>query len=71
MQLYGMEHTIEKLVGRSLAEVERDLILATIERVNGDKPDAARILGITLRTVYNRLEKYGMETRKILVSRSA
>jgi DNA-binding NtrC family response regulator len=45
--------------GTSLAEAERRLILATLEHVGGDKPRAAELLGISLRTLYNRLKEYG------------
>jgi DNA-binding NtrC family response regulator len=45
-------------VGTSLAEAERELILATVERL-GDKKEAARTLGVSLKTLYNRLHKYG------------
>jgi DNA-binding NtrC family response regulator len=46
------------LEGLSLAEVERRHILATVERMKGDKKEAAKILGISLKTLYNRLKKY-------------
>ncbi len=44
--------------GVSLEEVEHELILRTLEAVNGNKVRAAEILGISLKTLYNRLEKY-------------
>jgi len=45
-------------VGSSIAELERILIRATLEHLGGDKPAAARILGISLKTLYNRLNVY-------------
>jgi len=45
-------------VGVSTAEAERRLILATLERFEGDKKAAARTLGISLKTLYNRLNVY-------------
>jgi len=44
--------------GGSLDEAERQLILATLERCGGDKKKAAEILGISLKTLYNRLHLY-------------
>jgi DNA-binding NtrC family response regulator len=38
--------------------VERRVILATLERCGGDKKRAAQILGISLKTLYNRLNVY-------------
>src|SRR5262249_52919911 len=45
-------------VGTPLADVERDMILATMRMVHGDKPEAARRLGISLKTLYTRLNLY-------------
>jgi len=45
-------------VGMSLAEIERHFILATLEHFGGDKRKAAEILGISLKTIYNRLNNY-------------
>jgi DNA-binding NtrC family response regulator len=45
--------------GRSIADVERDLIMATLAHFNGDKKAAATSLGVSLKTLYNRLKDYG------------
>jgi two-component system response regulator AtoC len=45
-------------VGSSIAEMERRLVLATLEQLQGDKKRAAEILGISLKTLYNRLAVY-------------
>ncbi|HXJ36597.1 MAG TPA: sigma-54 dependent transcriptional regulator [Candidatus Eisenbacteria bacterium] len=45
-------------VGVSLGEVERQLILATLEQYAGDKKKTAETLGISLKTLYNRLNLY-------------
>ncbi|HEY6194143.1 MAG TPA: sigma-54 dependent transcriptional regulator [Candidatus Eisenbacteria bacterium] len=45
-------------VGGSLEESERKLILATLGQCGGDKKQAAQILGISLKTLYNRLHLY-------------
>jgi len=47
-------------VGMSIAEAERALIVATLEALDGDKKQAAKQLGISLKTLYNRLNSYGM-----------
>ena len=51
--------TLSIPVGTSLAEVDRQLIFATLEMCGGVKKRAADILGISLKTLYNRLEEYG------------
>jgi DNA-binding NtrC family response regulator len=45
-------------VGVSLDESERELILATLDRCGGDKKKTAEILGISVKTLYNRLHVY-------------
>ncbi len=45
-------------LGVSLEEVERELIVRTIEFAGGNKTRAAEILGVAPKTLYNRLERY-------------
>lgn len=45
-------------VGVPIAEVERRHILKTLEQLGGDKKKAAETLGISLKTLYNRLNEY-------------
>ena len=44
--------------GRSIRDVERELIERTLEHFDGDKKAAAQTLGISLNTLYNRLNLY-------------
>ena len=46
-------------VGTALADVQREFILATLSHFGGDKPRAAIALGVSLKTLYNRLHAYG------------
>ena len=52
------------MVGTSLADADRQLIMATLEQCGGVKKRAAEILGISLKTLYNRLEEYGQGVRE-------
>lgn len=45
-------------VGEPLQDTEKRLILATLEATSGDKKEAAQQLGISLKTLYNRLNEY-------------
>ena len=49
---------IAQLVGLSVADVERDLILATLRQTGGNRTHAARVLGISVRTMRNKLALY-------------
>jgi two-component system, NtrC family, response regulator AtoC len=48
-------------IGTSMAEAERQLILATMRYYNHHKEQAAAVLGISLKTLYNRLKEYSAE----------
>jgi DNA-binding NtrC family response regulator len=49
------------LVGRTVADVERALILDTLQHTLGNRTHAATILGISIRTLRNKLRQYGDE----------
>jgi len=46
------------IVGRTVADVERDLILETLKHCLGNRTHAASILGISVRTLRNKLTMY-------------
>ncbi len=46
------------LVGRKVADVERDLIIDTLHHCLGNRTHAANILGISIRTLRNKLKQY-------------
>ncbi len=54
----GDDAMLEIRVGSSIQEAERRLILATLREFDGDKKRAAEVLGISLKTLYNRLNVY-------------
>ncbi len=52
------DQTTEGLVGRTVADVERDLIIDTLKHTVGNRTHAAKILGISIRTLRNKLNTY-------------
>jgi two-component system response regulator AtoC len=50
--------TLEVRVGTPIGDVERRVILATLESLGGNKRRTADVLGISLKTLYNRLNVY-------------
>jgi two-component system response regulator FlrC len=72
-EAYGLGDDIDKaaaragsvltrdLVGRSVADVERGLILDTLDHCGGNRTHAARVLGISIRTLRNKLHEYAAE----------
>jgi two-component system response regulator FlrC len=55
------EQVTRNLVGRTVADVERDLILETLKHCLGNRTHAANILGISIRTLRNKLNEYSAE----------
>ena len=51
----------QALVGRTVADVERDLILGTVQHCLGNRTHAANVLGISIRTLRNKLQQYRQE----------
>jgi two-component system, response regulator FlrC len=55
------EMAARALVGRTVADVERELILDTLDHYLGNRTHAAKILGISIRTLRNKLNEYEHE----------
>jgi two-component system response regulator FlrC len=54
----AIQGSTQGLVGRSMADVERDLIIDTLHHCLGNRTHAANILGISIRTLRNKLRQY-------------
>jgi DNA-binding NtrC family response regulator len=54
------ENSFEVTAGTTLAQVEREVILATLERHGRHRERTAQALGISVKTLYNRLKQYGV-----------
>jgi DNA-binding NtrC family response regulator len=50
-------------IGASVGDMERRLILATLDHFRGDKRRTAQVLGVSLKTLYNRLHAYRYKLR--------
>jgi two-component system, response regulator FlrC len=58
---FAAEQVSRNLVGRTVAEVERDLILETLKHCLGNRTHAANVLGISIRTLRNKLNEYAAD----------
>lgn len=61
----GTANKTDHLVGRTVAAVERDLILDTLNHCLGNRTHAANILGISIRTMRNKLKQYSEDGVKV------
>jgi DNA-binding NtrC family response regulator len=59
--LEAAESVTRSFVGRTVSEVERELIIDTLGHVRGNRTHAANILGISIRTLRNKLNQYDDE----------
>ena len=57
-ELYSKDKVAPRLTG-TIYEIEKELIMQTLEEVNGNKTKAADSLGISIRTLRNKLNEYG------------
>lgn len=58
------EDIVDLLVGRTIKEVERDLIIRTLLYCGGNQTRASRMLGITPRTMRNKLARFRNQKTK-------
>ncbi len=65
------EQEANKLVGRTVAQVEKDLILDTLNHCLGNRTHAAKILGISIRTLRNKLKQYNDDGLEVESSSSS
>jgi two-component system, response regulator FlrC len=49
---------VRQLIGRTLANVERELVLQTLRFHRGNRTRAAKLLGISIRSLRNKLSNY-------------
>jgi DNA-binding NtrC family response regulator len=54
-------NAIRLRVGMTVADAERELIRATLAELQGNKAKASRMLGLGRKTLYRKLEEYGIE----------
>jgi DNA-binding NtrC family response regulator len=49
---------IPLLIGSTVTEVEQELVLQTLARCDGNRTRAARLLGVSVRTLRNKIRQY-------------
>ena len=64
-------HEVRVPVGETLDEAERRFILATWESCGRNKARAAKVLEVSPKTLYNRLRRYGLLSRRVGTSEPA
>ncbi|MGV7216906.1 helix-turn-helix domain-containing protein [Bradyrhizobium sp. UFLA05-112] len=60
-QLLTPNEIVPLLIGATVGEIERELVLQTLARCDGNRTRAARVLGLSVRTLRNKIRIYAAE----------
>ena len=52
---------VPMLIGSTVEAIERELVLQTLARCDGNRTHAARVLGLSVRTMRNKLKQYATD----------
>jgi DNA-binding NtrC family response regulator len=58
----GRQEVLKIPIGTAMDQIEREVILRTLEANDGNKTATAEVLGISRRSIYNKLAIYGIDT---------
>ncbi|GLR91874.1 helix-turn-helix domain-containing protein [Bradyrhizobium iriomotense] len=60
-QFLAPHEIVPLLIGATVGEIERELVLQTLARCDGNRTRAARVLGLSVRTLRNKIRIYAAE----------
>ena len=60
-QFLAPNEIVPLLIGATVGEVERELVLQTLARCDGNRTRAARVLGLSVRTLRNKIREYAAD----------
>lgn len=59
------DRVVPLLIGATVGEIERELVLQTLARCDGNRTHAARVLGVSVRTLRNKIRQYSAEGTEV------
>jgi len=57
----ALNQIVPLLIGSTVGEIERELVLQTLARCDGNRTRAARVLGVSVRTLRNKIRLYSTD----------
>jgi DNA-binding NtrC family response regulator len=68
--LVAPDQIMPLLIGATVDEIERELVLQTLARCDGNRTRAARVLGMSVRTLRNKIRQYSADGAEIPEAKS-
>lgn len=59
------DQVVPLLIGATVQEIERELVLQTLARCDGNRTSAARVLGVSVRTLRNKIRQYSADGAEV------
>ncbi len=60
-QVLSPHQIVPMLIGSTVEAIERELVLQTLARCDGNRTHAARVLGLSVRTMRNKIRQYATD----------
>lgn len=60
-QALSPHEIVPMLIGSTVQAIERELVLQTLARCHGNRTHAARVLGLSVRTMRNKIRQYATD----------
>ena len=60
-QTLSPHQIVPMLIGSTVEAIERELVLQTLARCHGNRTHAARVLGLSVRTMRNKIRQYATD----------
>src|ERR1700761_2196831 len=64
-QSLELHQIVPMLIGTTVEAIERELVLQTLAHCDGNRTHASRVLGVSLRTLRNKIRQYAIDGAEV------
>ena len=64
-QSVALHQIVPMLIGTTVEAIERELVLQTLAHCDGNRTHASRVLGVSLRTLRNKIRQYAIDGAEV------
>ena len=61
----ALHQIVPMLIGTTVEAIERELVLQTLAHCDGNRTHASRVLGVSLRTLRNKIRQYAIDGAEV------